>query len=88
VAGATGGALRVEALGSHHDRSGFESGVESLDRYFRTQAGQDARKNMAAPFVLLLPDRTIAGYYTAGKRLRPISPGRWRISNGCSTELA
>lgn len=56
--------LRVEALASGHDRSRFESGVEPLDRYFRTQAGQDARKNMAAPFVLLLPDGTIAGYYT------------------------
>ena len=56
--------LRVEPLGSGHDRSGFESGVEALDRYFRKQAGQDARKNMAAPFVLLLPDGTIAGYYT------------------------
>jgi len=28
------------------------------------QASQDARKNMAAPFVLVLPDGTIAGYYT------------------------
>ncbi|MDJ1160280.1 GNAT family N-acetyltransferase [Chelatococcus sp. SYSU_G07232] len=56
--------LRVEPLTSSHDRSEFESGVEPLDRYFRTQAGQDARKNMAAPFVLVLPDGTIAGYYT------------------------
>jgi hypothetical protein len=56
--------LRVEPLGSDHDRSGFESGVESLDRYFRSQAGQDARKNMAAPFVLVQPDGAIAGYYT------------------------
>jgi GNAT superfamily N-acetyltransferase len=56
--------LRVEPLGSDHDRSGFESGVEPLDRYFRLQAGQDARKNMAAPFVLVQPDGTIAGYYT------------------------
>jgi GNAT superfamily N-acetyltransferase len=56
--------LRVEPLASSHDRSGFESGVEPLNRYFRTQASQDARKNMAAPFVLLLPDGTIAGYYT------------------------
>ena len=56
--------LRVEPLGASHDRSGFESGIETLDRYFRTQAGQDARKNMAAPFVLALPDGTIAGYYT------------------------
>jgi len=56
--------LRVEPLTSSHDRAAFESGVEPLDRYFRTQAGQDARKNMAAPFVLILPDGTIAGYYT------------------------
>lgn len=56
--------FRVEPLGSHHDRSGFDSGVEPLDRYFRSQAGQDARKNMAAPFVLVLPDGTIGGYYT------------------------
>jgi GNAT superfamily N-acetyltransferase len=64
VGGAIGEALRVEALGSQHDRSRFESGVEPLDRYFRTQAGQDARKNMAAPFVLVLPDGVIGGYYT------------------------
>ena len=56
--------LRVEPLGSDHDRSGFESGVDPLDRYFRTQAGQDARKNMAAPFVLILPDGAVGGYYT------------------------
>ena len=56
--------LRVEPLGSGHDRSGFDSGVEALDRYFRTQANQDARKNIAAPFVLVLEDGTIAGYYT------------------------
>jgi GNAT superfamily N-acetyltransferase len=56
--------LRVEPLGSDHDRSRFESGVEPLDRYFRSQAGQDARKNMAAPFVLVMPDGAIAGYYT------------------------
>lgn len=56
--------LRVEPLVPSHDRSWFESGVEPLDRYLRTQASQDARKNMAAPFVLLLADGTIAGYYT------------------------
>lgn len=59
-----GEALRVEALAARHDRSAFESGVEPLDRYFRVQAGQDSRKNMAAPFVLVLPNGTIAGYYT------------------------
>jgi GNAT superfamily N-acetyltransferase len=57
-------ALRVEVLGPQHDRTRFESGVEPLDRYFRAQAGQDARKNVAAPFVLVLPDGAIGGYYT------------------------
>ncbi len=56
--------LRVEALASSHDRSGFESGAEALDRYFRTQASQDARKNIAAPFVLITPEGSVAGYYT------------------------
>jgi GNAT superfamily N-acetyltransferase len=57
-------APRVEVLGFRHNRSAFESGVEPLDRYFRVQAGQDARKKLAAPFVLVLPDGAIAGYYT------------------------
>ncbi len=57
-------ALHVEALGPQHDRAGFESGAEPLDRYFHVQAGQDARKNMAAPFVLVLPDGATGGYYT------------------------
>jgi len=56
--------MRVEVLGAQHDRSGFESGAEPLDRYFRTRAGQDARKKLAAPFVLVLTDGTLAGYYT------------------------
>ena len=64
MAGAPEGSLRVEALGPHHDRSSFVSGVEQLDRYFWSQAGQDARKNMAAPFVLVLPDGAVGCYYT------------------------
>jgi len=56
-------ALRIEALGRQHDRSSFSSGVESLDRYFQSQAGQDARKNIAASFVLILPAGAIGGYY-------------------------
>ena len=58
------GAPRAEPLGPGHDRSSFASGIEPLDRYFRSQASQDARKHIAAPFVLVLPDGTIAGYYT------------------------
>ena len=56
--------LHVEALSTHHNRSSFVSGAEPLDRYFRTQAGQEARKKVAAPFVLVLADGSIAGFYT------------------------
>lgn len=56
--------MRVEVLGPQHDRNTFASGAEPLDRYFRIQAGQDGRKNMAAPFVLVLPNGGIGGYYT------------------------
>lgn len=64
MTGAAGESLRVEALGARHERGAFRCGVEALDRYFRTQAGQDARKNLAAPFVLVLPDGAVGGYYT------------------------
>lgn len=67
--------MRVEVLGPQHDRASFESGAEPLDRYFRVQAGQDARKNMAAPFVLVLPDGTIAGYYTLSSTA--VNVGDW-----------
>lgn len=56
--------MRIEPLGPQHDRAAFSSGVEPLDRYFRNQISQDARRNMAAPFVLVLGDGAVAGYYT------------------------
>jgi hypothetical protein len=49
---------------SRHDREGFSSGNEALDRYLRRQATQDIRKRVAAAFVLTADGRTIAGYYT------------------------
>lgn len=56
---------RVEALTKHHDRSGLFCGVEPLDRYLREQAGQDARRRVAAPFVLCEgKNDAIFGYYT------------------------
>lgn len=64
VPGASEEVLRVGALDPLHDRNVFTSGVEALDRYLRTQAGQEARKSIAAPFVLVLSDGAIAGYYT------------------------
>ncbi len=45
--------MRIEPLSEHHARGAFTSGVEPLDRYLRTQAGQDARRRVAACFVLV-----------------------------------
>jgi GNAT superfamily N-acetyltransferase len=56
---------RVEPLDRKHDRKAFSSGVEPLDRYLREQAGQDARKRVAAPFVLCEGNgNAVLGYYT------------------------
>jgi GNAT superfamily N-acetyltransferase len=54
----------VEPLNSSHDRLAFHSGVPELDRYLHQQAGQDARRKAAAPFVMLDKTGSIAGYYT------------------------
>ena len=62
--GATTRHLRVEPLGPSHDRSRFSCGVDALDRYIKTQARQEARNRVAAPFVLILNDGEIAGFYT------------------------
>lgn len=58
--------LRFEPLAPRHDRAAFSCGNDSLDRYLKEQAGQDARRRVAAPFVLVSPGdlKTILGYYT------------------------
>ena len=56
---------RIEALGRQHDRLVFSCGSDPLDQYLRTQAGQDARKGVAAPFVLCEGEsHAVLGYYT------------------------
>ena len=58
--------LQVELLNAGHDRANFSCGVESLDRYLQTQAGQDIRRKANAVFVLTeraVPERVL-GYYT------------------------
>jgi GNAT superfamily N-acetyltransferase len=58
--------LKIEPLGSHHDRAGFTCGVESLDRYLKTQASQDVKRMANGVFVLagLQGPHVILGYYT------------------------
>jgi GNAT superfamily N-acetyltransferase len=54
----------VEPLNASHDRLSFYSGVPELDRYLHQQAGQDARRKAAAPFVMLDNVGSIVAYYT------------------------
>ena len=58
--------LRIEALASHHDRADFTCGVDSLDRYLRTQASQDVKRKANAVFILVELDSPdlVVGYYT------------------------
>lgn len=55
---------RIEFLRPHHDRRGFICGKEALDRYFQQQITQDARRRLATPFVMVMPDSAIGGFYT------------------------
>ena len=56
---------RVEVFGKKHDCSQFSCGNEKLDQYLKKQAGQDARKRVAAPFMLCEgANNVVRGYYT------------------------
>ena len=55
----------IEPLAAEHDRLSFSCGVEILDRYLKTQAGQDMRRRISNCFVAVPEGTTaIAGYYT------------------------
>jgi len=54
----------VEPLAARHDRAEFSCGVESLDRYLKTQATQDTKRFAASVYVLTEGGGRIAGYYT------------------------
>lgn len=58
--------LRIEALESHHDRTSFTCGVDSLDRYLRSQASQDVRRRANGVFILVGQDSpgVVLGYCT------------------------
>ena len=47
-----------------HDRSGFNSNSEPLNRYLREQVTQDIRRRVAACFVAWADGQRSAGYYT------------------------
>jgi GNAT superfamily N-acetyltransferase len=61
----TGAPFIIEPLAPNHDRMEFSCGVDTLDRYFRQQVGQDVRRRATVCFVAreIATDR-IAGFYT------------------------
>ena len=60
--------FQVALLEASHDRTGFDSGSQALNRYFlQQQVTQDIRRRITACFVALAGDQRdqrIAGYYT------------------------
>jgi len=55
---------RVAPLSASYNRAAFHSGAQELDQYLHHHASQDARRKIAAPFVLVGEDSAILGYYT------------------------
>ena len=57
--------LAIAPLARRHDRAELSSGVEALDTYLRTRAGQDVRRRVARVFVCCeTGSDAILGYYT------------------------
>jgi ribosomal protein S18 acetylase RimI-like enzyme len=65
--------FRIEALSSAHDRAGFSSSVEPLDRYLRELVTQDVKRRVSNCFVALDDDGVIAGYYTFAATSLPLT---------------
>jgi ribosomal protein S18 acetylase RimI-like enzyme len=57
--------LNIEPLGKKHERVAFSCGDDTLNTYLKKRASQEAKKNIAAPFVLTdSRSRAVIGYYT------------------------
>ncbi|MGD8410821.1 MAG: GNAT family N-acetyltransferase [Desulfobacterales bacterium] len=58
--------LVIAPLNPTHDRTGFECGVDALDRYLKRQAKQDSKRRIARVFVATKPGNpsSVIGYYT------------------------
>lgn len=58
--------LLIEPLNPSHERTDFDCGVESLNRYIKKQAGQDVKRGISRMCVAVKPDSPgkVVGYYT------------------------
>ena len=56
---------QIEPLEKKHIKTEFKCGIDALDQYLKTQAGQDIKKNVAVTHVLTAEDaEKILGFYT------------------------
>ncbi len=66
--------FRIENLTAAHDRTGFSSGVEPLDKYFREQVSQDMRRRVTACYVAIEAETNrLAGFYTLAAGSIPLA---------------
>ncbi len=66
--------FRVDAFDDKIPRSGFDSGSEALDRYFKLQITQDIRRRIASAFVAVeSASGVVAGFYTLAASSVPLS---------------
>ena len=58
--------VRFEPLSKEHDRAGFRSAREALNKYLRELARKDAERGVGVAFVMVddTSPKTIIGYYT------------------------
>lgn len=56
-----------EPLGPSHDRAAFSCEEPVLENYLKAQARQDARKKLAAVFIMTVDGKNIAGFYTVSQ---------------------
>ena len=63
----------ITPLSREHQKSGFCSGSDLLDRYFSERAGQDVKRNLAKCFVAIdCSNERIAGFYTLSAAQIPL----------------
>jgi ribosomal protein S18 acetylase RimI-like enzyme len=67
------GSFVIEALQGTHDRRGFVSGVDALDRYFREQVTQDIRRRLTNCFVAVDAAGGVVGFYTFAATSLPMT---------------
>lgn len=66
---------RIETLNDHHNRDAFDCGEESLNRYLKQQASQDAKRQLGITHIAVSTHDSsrIVGYYTLA--MTSVAPG-------------